>query len=129
MTQTNVRPDLQTCIDLCQRCHSTCLQMAMTHCLQQGGKHTQAEHFRLMINCAELCQTAANFMLSQSAQHVVVCAACAQVCEACADNCEDAGDMDECVRICRKCAQHCSQMSGTEYARKGTAMHTQQPRM
>jgi hypothetical protein len=107
---TSENRDMQDCIDACLSCHRMCLQMAMTRCLQLGGKHTEPEHFRLMLNCAELCQTSANFMLSGSSIHSVVCAACAEVCRRCADDCEKVGDMDECVRECRKCAERCEEM-------------------
>lgn len=115
-------PTMEDCIEACQRCHQTCLQMAMTHCLEQGGKHVEPEHYRLMINCAEICQTSANFMLSHSALHAVVCAACAEVCTACADSCEQIGDMDDCVRICRECAQRCEAMGAS--VRNQTATQT-----
>lgn len=52
----------------------------MTTCLQAGGKQIEEAHLRLMINCQEICQTTANFMLSESAFHGAVCNACAQVC-------------------------------------------------
>ena len=110
MITTQQHANLQDCITACRTCHETCLHMAMTHCLQQGGKHVEPEHFRLMINCAELCQTSVNFMLSESPLHAAVCRACAEVCRACADSCEEVGDMDECVRICRECAEHCEAM-------------------
>jgi len=70
---------------------------AMNHCLEVGGKHLEPTHFRLMINCAEICQTSANFMLSGSPYHKLTCGICAQVCEACAQSCEQIGNMDECV--------------------------------
>lgn len=109
-TSLSQNPTTDDCISACQRCHQICLQMAMSHCLNEGGKHVEPEHFRLMTNCAEICQTAANFMLSQSPLHAVVCAACADVCTACADSCEQVGDMDDCVRACRECAQRCEAM-------------------
>ncbi len=102
---------MQQCITLCQNCHSVCLGEAMSHCLESGGQHTEPAHFRLMINCAEICQTSANFMLSRSALHGRVCAVCAEVCEACARSCEQVGDMDECVEACRRCAESCRQMA------------------
>lgn len=116
MTHHAMDQGMQACIDACQQCHNICLQAAMTQCLHMGGKHVEAEHIRLMINCSEICQTAANFMLSQSALHSVICAACAQVCHACATNCEQVGDMDECVQACRRCAEACEEMGA------GTAM-------
>jgi len=85
--------------------------MATNHCLEMGGAHVEPEHFRLMLDCAEICQTAANFMLRSSKHHPHVCAECADVCEDCAKSCEAVGDMDDCVAACRRCAQTCSQMA------------------
>jgi hypothetical protein len=104
-------PEMQQCIQNCQECHKVCLQMAMNHCLQMGGKHVEANHMRLMLNCAEICQTSLNFMLSGSEQHKLTCGVCAEVCEACAQSCAQVGDMDECVQACRQCAQSCRQMA------------------
>ena len=109
MNQMNQQ--MQQCIQECLSCHSTCLQEAMNHCLEMGGKHIEPNHFRLMINCAEICQTSANFMLSGSDLHKLTCGVCAQVCEACAQSCEQVGEMDECVQACRRCAQSCQQMA------------------
>lgn len=103
--------DMQNCIDECLQCYQTCTREAMNHCLEAGGKHVEPKHFRLMMNCAEMCRTAADFMLSNSALCARICAACAEVCESCAQNCEEVGDMDDCVQECRRCAQSCLQMS------------------
>jgi hypothetical protein len=35
--------DMQTCIDECLQCYKTCLGMAMTHCLETGGKHVEPQ--------------------------------------------------------------------------------------
>lgn len=51
--------EMQECIQACLGCHAICLREAMNHCLTHGGKHTEPTHFRLMMNCAELCQMAA----------------------------------------------------------------------
>ncbi len=105
------RREMQQCIDECLHCYRTCKEMAMSHCLQAGGRHVEPEHFRLMMNCSEICRTAADFMLSTSPLHAQVCAACAAVCDACAENCEQIGEMDDCVQACRACALSCHQMS------------------
>ena len=126
-TSTTQIPGLEDCIEACQRCQQVCLETAMTQCLEQGGKHVEAEHFRLMLNCADLCHTAANFMLSRSMQHAAVCAVCADVCTACADSCEQIGDMDECARVCRDCAQRCQAM-GMQRPQQRSGAQTQ-PRM
>ncbi|WP_252954545.1 four-helix bundle copper-binding protein [Siccirubricoccus soli] len=85
--------------------------MAMTHCLEQGGKHVEPQHFRLMLACAEMCQTAANFMLIGTPHHRTTCGACAQICEDCAKSCEAVGGMQECVEACRRCAESCRRMA------------------
>lgn len=110
-SQTHAANPMQTCIAACSHCHQICLQTAMNHCLQVGGKHVQADHFRLMINCAEICATSANFQLSNSAFHQQVCEVCAEVCEACVESCEAIGGMDDCVAACEKCAASCREMA------------------
>jgi hypothetical protein len=112
---THIGAGMQSCIDACERCYQVCYQTALNHCLEMGGKHVEPEHFRLMINCAEICQTSAKFMLSGSPMHVHTCAACAKVCDACADSCQQVGDMDECVQVCRECAQSCREMASTQH--------------
>ena len=104
--------DMQQCIEACDNCHDVCLQHAMNHCLEVGGKHVEPAHFRLMISCAEICHTSADFMLMNSEQHRAVCGACAQVCEACAQSCQQLGDMQECVDACNRCAESCRKMAG-----------------
>lgn len=103
---------MDECIRECQNCHSVCLQMAMNHCLEMGGKHTEPAHFRLMINCAQICQTSADFMLSNSEMHAEVCGVCADVCRACADSCRPLEGMEQCVQACERCAESCRMMAG-----------------
>lgn len=105
--------NMQACIDACGQCHQACIHTAMTHCLVEGGKHVEANHFRLMINCAEICQTSANFMLSGSAFHQKICEVCAEICDACVKSCEEIGGMEDCVKVCRECAESCRRMAAT----------------
>jgi hypothetical protein len=101
----------EECIKQCLVCYETCLQQAMNHCLENGGKHVAPEHFRLMINCSEICRTTADFMISNSSMHAPVCAACAEVCDACAESCDEL-KMDECAEACRRCAESCRETAG-----------------
>jgi hypothetical protein len=106
---------MQACIEACSHCHQVCLQTAMNHCLDTGGKHVEASHFRLMINCAEICQASANFQLSSSLFQHRLCLVCAEVCEACAADCDTLGGMDECAEACRECGVSCRQMVGAQH--------------
>ncbi len=110
----NITPEMRNCIDECQSCHAICVE-TVTHCLQKGGRHSEAEHIRLLLDCVEICQTSADFMLRGSDLHVHTCAACAEVCERCAEDCERMADDDmmrRCAESCRRCAESCRRMVG-----------------
>lgn len=111
MASATAMADMRQCIEACLDCYRTCTEMAMNHCLETGGRHVEPEHFRLMMNCADICRTSAEFMMSNSPLHARTCAVCAEVCDACADSCAQIGDMDKCVQACRTCAQSCRDMA------------------
>jgi hypothetical protein len=99
------------CIDACLACHKPCLGMAMTHCLEAGGEHISPQHFRLMVDCAAICATAADLMSHKSQFHKQMCGLCAEVCDTCADDCERLDGMEACVEACRTCAARCREMA------------------
>ena len=111
LAHTPTEHAMQACIDACSRCHQVCLQTAMNHCLDSGGKHVKPNHFRTLMSCAEICQTSANFQLSSSHFHHRLCELCAEICEACAADCKEIGGMEECVKACNECAESCRQMA------------------
>jgi hypothetical protein len=106
-----MNPEMMQCIETCRECARVCLSTATNQCLEMGGEHVAPMHFRTMLDCAEICETAADFMLRNSYLHTSVCRACAEVCEACAVSCEQIGDMQECVDVCRRCASECRKMA------------------
>lgn len=110
MQQVNAR-QMQACIDACQKCHNVCLRAAFGHCLEMGGKHVEPGHFRLMLDCAEVCQSTANFMLRRSDFHDQLCLECATLCDYCAQSCAQLSGMTDCVEACRNCAESCHQMA------------------
>lgn len=101
----------QPCIDACTKCYQICLSTAMNHCLETGGKHVEAKHFRLMMNCAQMCQTSANLQISSSEFISKFCALCAEVCEACSKSCHDLAGMGDCEKVCLDCAASCRSMT------------------
>jgi hypothetical protein len=108
--------EMKSGIEACQRCYATCLQTAMQHCLEVGGRHTEPKHFRLMMACAEICRTSAALMLIGSPFHLAQCDLCAKVCEECATDCDHVGGMEDCAAACRACAKECRQMAGRAMA-------------
>lgn len=104
---------MQTCIQDCQNCAEVCLETTM-HCLTMGGEHAAPDHIRLMLDCAEICQTSANFMIRGSEFHGSTCGVCAEVCTACAESCakfQDDQEMQRCAEMCRQCARSCQEMA------------------
>ena len=108
--------DMQQCIQNCRDCHRICM-LTMTHCFAQGGELCEA--IRLLMDCAEMCQTSANFMLRGSDAHPYTCAVCAQVCEQCRGACErypDNQQMRGCADACQRCADSCHYMAESSVA-------------
>lgn len=127
---------MQECIENCLRCHRVCME-AFNYSLWLGGRHNESVHLRLLLDCAEICQTSANFMLRGSDLHRETCGACAVVCENCAQDCErytasgvgqgaplsrhsDISQVSKentddqlkyCAEICRQCAKSCHEMA------------------
>jgi hypothetical protein len=106
--------EMKTCIENCLKCHALCIATTI-HCLRLGGHHASPRHIALLMDCAEICQTSANFMLRHSRFHAQTCGICADVCESCAADCENLADGDKqmlsCAEMCYQCADTCRQMS------------------
>ncbi len=100
----------QNLVEECLRCYRSCFGMAMTHCLERGGAHVEAGHFRIMMACAEICRTTAHFALMNSRHAPHVARECAEICEQCASDCARLGDMDDCAEQCRRCAKACREV-------------------
>lgn len=106
--------EMQQCIRECLDCYATCTATA-AHCLTLGGEHAGVEHQTILLDCARICQTSADFMLRGSHMHAQVCAVCAEACRACERACERLGSgdamMKQCAEACRRCAESCERMA------------------
>lgn len=98
--------EMEECITGCLACHAICLQ-TVEHCLEAGGAHAAQEHIRLLLDCAELCESSAHFMIRQSPFEGRICALCAEACRACEEACRRMGDAADlrCAESCRQCAE------------------------
>jgi len=105
--------DTETCIRDCIECHRLCLRV-IAYLQMEGGPSAESPQIRLLIDCAQICRTCADFMNRRSALNAAVCGVCADICGSCARACERlAGDelMRDCAEACRRCAQRCREMS------------------
>lgn len=92
-------------------CHQACVE-AMSHGLQQRGASAHLLHARLLLDCAELCDTTRDMMLRSSDFAHQVAGLCAEVCERCAASCDRLGQgMEACAVACRRCADACRAVS------------------
>ena len=105
--------ELDRCIDECYDCARSC-NSTLPYCLEKGGRHADAQHIALMLDCAAICETAASSMARNSSVHRQVCRTCAEVCRQCETDCRSFRDdprMQECADMCRKCAESCERMA------------------
>ena len=106
--------DLQDCIEECLNCHAVCT-LTLQHCIASGGGELTDVHLiGILLDCAEIAQTSANFMLRGSPYHVITCGACAELCRACEEACRGVRDdeqLSHCGDVCASCAESCDRMS------------------
>jgi hypothetical protein len=98
---------MQKCIEQCQKCQEFCLD-TINQCLKRGGPHADPDHIRMLMACAEICDTCARFMLLGSSLYAKVCEVCADVCDACSKECGRLQDT-VCADTCRRCTEICRQ--------------------
>lgn len=108
MININIPDQIKSCAESCLECQEVCLRAATMRCIELGGgKH---ELLSLLYRCAQICQTAADFLSRDSMRHSTICRVCAETCDTCARECELVGDMKECVEACQACAASCREM-------------------
>lgn len=114
-TETTITAEMRNCAQECTDCHAICTE-TIQHCLAMGGEHVSSEHIRTLLDCAQICQTSADFLTRGSEFHGSTCAVCAEVCRECERECRKLGNdqaMQNCADACRKCAESCERMTGT----------------
>jgi len=112
-SQMSIASVMQECIQNCTDCYQICSSL-ISHCLEKGGAHADAEHIRLLEDCSRVCNLAADFMIRHSQFHTRICDACSDICMACAKSCEAIADDDmmlSCAEMCQMCAESCKEMA------------------
>jgi len=105
--------EVQDCIRSCLDCYSTC-QETLNYCLQMAGKHSELSHIRLLMDCVEICETNASYMLRNSDLYMSTCSVCAEVCDGAAESCEQFESdprMAVAAEQCRRTADLCDRVS------------------
>ena len=104
---------MRDCIDACEKAHRSCTETAI-HGMQQGGRLADWSLIQLLLDAADITETAADFMLRSSRMHHLICRAAAEVADKCAQSGEEfAGDdlrMKESAESCRRAATFCRKL-------------------
>jgi hypothetical protein len=111
---TRMSKEMQECVEACLACHNIC-EETMSYCLQQGGKHVDAQLMRTMMDCTDLTRICADMLMRRSPMSGEMCKLCAQACDLCAQACAampDDQQLMRCAESCRKCAEMCRAMAG-----------------
>lgn len=111
--------DMQAGIDDCLGCHVICLSHAIGRRSEAGDRHGGNPHLRLMLDCAEICRVAADFMARGSGHRRLTCRLCAEICRACAGSCQELGDLQEVMEACWRCAATCKEIAETTTSTQG----------
>jgi hypothetical protein len=108
ITSDEVRECIKDCLDSYQTCTETTIR-----CLTMGGKHAKTEHLNLLMDCAKICSTNADFMLRNSTYYPQTSGLTADICDECADTCDrfDEDFMKECASVCRRCSESCRELA------------------
>ncbi len=109
----HIDTNVADCVAACSDCHDVCLA-TVQHSLAAGAEHARPEQIRVMLDCAQACETSRDFMLRGSDLHAATCGVCAEACQRCAETCEqlDGPAMEICAEACRRCAESCRSMAG-----------------
>ena len=104
--------EVQQCLKDSLDCYQSCTETIM-QCLPLGGKYAKVGHINLLMDCANICNTNATFILRKSTYYPQTCGICADICDECGDNCDQFEDdfLKECAQVCRHCAESCREMA------------------
>lgn len=109
----SIAPAVRVVIDECWRCHKICLD-TMRLTLAGGGTEPVPEIGVTLLDCADLCRTAADSLTRGSPHAGIACAACAAICRLGAEECRAAGDarLAGAAEACDRCATACGSVFG-----------------
>jgi hypothetical protein len=111
-SETIVSEEVQQCLKDSLECYRSCTETTI-RCLSMDGRHAEPEHINLLMDCARICSTNADFIMRNSTYYPQTCGICADICDECGDNCDRFDDdfMKECASVCRRCAESCREMA------------------
>jgi hypothetical protein len=109
-----ITPEVRRCVESASDAYTSCTE-TLTYSLSGGGELANPWHIRLLIDCAEICQTTQNALLRASELTPLLTTVCAEACEKCAESCRAVDSADEqletCAEVCLHCAECCHELA------------------
>lgn len=105
----NFRRQMQLSADHCLECFRACSE-AMAHTIDLRRQHWEHEHYRILLDCIDVCKTTAGFLIRQSDYYKDICSVCALICKETTKCCQEFGNdpfMLKAGDIASKCAKSC----------------------
>lgn len=103
-------------INKIRHCHNICLETHI-YCLNKGGPLADPALGRLLLDCADICDTTGRFMLRRSSYYPDLCAIAVEVCRRCAETCLRSSDDEQlrlCANVCREAEALCGELLSLE---------------
>lgn len=105
---------MSECAEECSECARECSSCAK-HCAMMiaQGKKEHAKTLATCLDCADICNVAANIVSRSGPFDDLICKACADACAKCGKACEGFPKdkhMARCARACRECEKECRNM-------------------
>ncbi|CAA7611840.1 Ferredoxin [Magnetospirillum sp. LM-5] len=104
---------MKSCIDACDEAHRVATEAAI-HGMQHGGALAEWELVQLLLDTADIAETATDFLLRSSRQFTGLLRVTAEICDKCADSCEKLAAEDlrmkQCAEACRRAATQCRKL-------------------
>ncbi|MCL4419518.1 four-helix bundle copper-binding protein [Patescibacteria group bacterium] len=106
--------DIQKAIDDCLECQRLCLETASYWYIT--GEEIRDIDVWLLLDCSDICEISAKFMMRDSEFVNDVLENCIAICDRTAENLELLGEgadgiIRKCIASCRKCAESCRKVS------------------
>ena len=112
MPNEQLTAEMERCVRDCLECYRVCLDAAINHQLGIVERHeVEPAHIRLLLSCAEICQTTATVVQSGSPLHKPTCRVAAKLCHRCAAECERHAGLEYCAKACRVCSESCQRIA------------------
>ncbi len=101
------------CIAALQKCHAVCMRTLSYSGNQiEREYHTHEELRKSMLDCAEMCQAAANFLIRDSDHYLRICREASEICKDLASISKVIDRMEGVISKCNECIHACRVIVG-----------------